>query len=372
MHGASQLPIIGWTKYFKKMEDQSNSNPKLQQTNKPPEYTFYKKNGILHFGKVNDAPDDNDAIDNAENENKFRCSICSKYYISRDSLRSHKRNRHGALSKGDYKKIKEHQCILCGKPFFTIEKVNKHVLVVHKEHKCDLCGKKFSSKGNMKQHDCSYKCDICGKSFSQEKYLKKHINTVHEDHNCNICGKLFKAGKRSMACFKSHINIVHGGKNNRKIKCDICEDLFEKTIDMKDHMISIHPINLKELKKDMIQLMVPLPNLQSNFLGNEITTDIKFELKDEIKLINYLEISHDQKCEKSFLSAQTLKKHIHEIHRSHTEPQSEKKIIKCHLCSKIFVRSSLKNQKSALKNHIMVEHPINFLSSKNSDFEKTL
>ena len=146
---------------------------------------------------------------------------------------------------------------------------------------------------------------------------------------------------------------------------------------MKDHMISIHPINLKELKRDRIQLIVPPPNSQSTFLGNEITTDIKIELKDEIKLQNHLEISQSfehkcDNCEKSFLSAQTLKKHIHEIHQSHTEPQSEKKIIKCHLCSKIFVRSSLKNQKSALKNHIMVEHPINFLSSKNSDIEKTL
>ena len=103
------------------MEDQPNSNLKLENLNKSPdkiEYTFYKKNGILHFGTVSDAADaaDNEATENENNlnENKFRCNICSKYYISKDSLRSHKRNRHGAsLAKGEYKKTKEHQCNFC-------------------------------------------------------------------------------------------------------------------------------------------------------------------------------------------------------------------------------------------------------------------
>ena len=133
------------------------------------------------MGDATDAASNEDTeTENNSNENKFRCSICSKYYISRDSLRSHKRNRHGVSSKGDYKKIKEHKCDSCNKAFSIIEKLNKHVLV-HKEHKCDLCGKKFSSIGNMKQHGCSHKCDTCGKSFSQEEFLKKHINGVLED-----------------------------------------------------------------------------------------------------------------------------------------------------------------------------------------------
>ena len=166
------------------MEAQINLNTPVKM-----EYTFYKKNGILHFGKITDAvAANNEETENKSNAGKFHCNICSKYYLSTDSLRNHKRKAHGVSSKGDYKKI---QCNFCDKAFSTVERVNKHIHVVHKENKCDLCGKKFNSKGYMKQHNCSYKCDTCGKSFSQEEYMKKHIVRVHEDNKCNICGKVF-------------------------------------------------------------------------------------------------------------------------------------------------------------------------------------
>ena len=77
-------------------------------------------------------------------------------------------------------------------------------------------------------------------------------------------------------------------------------------------------------------------------------------LSTQIKLKNHLEIPHDDKCnicEKSFPSVPKLKMHNHEIH------QSEKELLKCDLCCKVFVCSSLKQRKFNLKKHITGVHP---------------
>ena len=229
------------------------------------------------------------AVHEGANSNN-RCESCGKLFSRACVLKKHIHTVHEGH--------KDHKCESCGESFSQVGDLEKHVHTIHesrKDFKCESCDKSFSSASKLRHHTRENKCDpsfeLPGGSTNSNKKLKKSIEIWI--NNCHKCEKTFT----SAGYLKKHILTVHEGQNGKKdpkkIKCDICQEIFKNTCDLKDHMISIHPINLNQLKRDVIQLMVP-KGLNSDSSRNElITKDIKMESELEMKDENEIKIELD-------------------------------------------------------------------------------
>ena len=271
-----------------------------------------------------------------EGHKEKTCNLCDKSLSKQIKLKKHMEISH------------DNKCDHCEKAFPFLGMLKTHIWTVHEGHKektCNLCGKSLSKQIKLEKHleiSHGHKCGNCKKAFPIAQMLKTHIWTVHEgneEKTCNLCGKSLSKQIK----LEKHLEILHDHK------CENCKKSFPSVQKLKEHNLEIHKSEKKLIKCDVCYKFF----VHKSALKNHIMVDHLFNLQ------KHLEISQDHKSddgEKSFPIAQTLNKH--------TERQSEKELIKCDLCGKVFRRSSLKNQKSALKNHIMVEHPINLFEFK--------
>ena len=192
-------------------------------------------------------------------------------------------------------------------------------------------------------HD--HKCIYCKKSFLFAQTLKTHFWTIHEgqkDKTCNFCAKtLFSQTK-----LEKHLEIPHDHK------CIMCEKSFPSVPKLKKHNHEIHQSEKELLKCELCGKVFAYSFLKQRrfYLNKHITVTHPYE--------------------KSILLVQKLGKLNHEIHQNKTELQSEKELIKCDICGKFFMRSSLKKQKNSLNNHIMVEHPVNLTELKHEKLKE--
>ena len=151
-----------------------------------------------------------------EGEKRFQCSICSKSFKTKESLRSHT--------------LHQHLCSICDANFSQKSKLEKHKDSVHTaeniNHKgkvsfqCKICNGIFRSKHNLHLHidevhegQKPLKCERCGSSFTQKSSLDGHIKLVHEGIKtflCDICNKAFGTN----SAMKKHVSQVHEGKKN--------------------------------------------------------------------------------------------------------------------------------------------------------------
>ncbi|KAF3859539.1 hypothetical protein F7725_021938, partial [Dissostichus mawsoni] len=104
-------------------------------------------------------------------EKKFKCSMCSRAFITSTRLNVHFMGHVG---------MKPHKCDYC------------------KKFKCDLCERAFIRKHDLKQHMFSHtherriQCPKCNKHFLKNNHLKKHMNS-HEGRRDFVCEKCHKA-----------------------------------------------------------------------------------------------------------------------------------------------------------------------------------
>ena len=86
--------------------------------------------------------------------------------------------------------VKENRfkCDICDKMFITSSYLRLHITTVHDKIKafpCPHCPYKATQSGDLKKHILThtrkknFKCDLCDKKFTLKGSLKLHIRTVH-------------------------------------------------------------------------------------------------------------------------------------------------------------------------------------------------
>ncbi|KAJ0057423.1 hypothetical protein NL108_006090, partial [Boleophthalmus pectinirostris] len=146
---------------------------------------------------------------------------CSSFTELKSHLNNHNQPAHNhspnnttAKGKGQGQtREKKFKCSMCSRAFITSTKLNVHFMghVGMKPHKCEYCSKAFSDPSNLRMHlkihtgQKNYKCTVCEKSFTQKSHVASHM-------------------------------LIHTGAE--KLKCDLCDRTFIRKHDLKQHMFS--------------------------------------------------------------------------------------------------------------------------------------
>ncbi|GLD63125.1 PR domain zinc finger protein 4 isoform X1 [Lates japonicus] len=136
---------------------------------------------------------------------------------------------------------KKFKCSMCSRAFITSTKLNVHFMghVGMKPHKCEYCSKAFSDPSNLRMHlkihtgQKNYRCTVCEKSFTQKSHVASHmlIHTGAEKLKCDLCDRAF-IRKHDL---KQH---MFSHTHERRIQCPKCNKHFLKTNHLKKHMNS--------------------------------------------------------------------------------------------------------------------------------------
>ena len=115
-----------------------------------------------------------------ENENNiYKCDLCSKSYGSSNSLRRHKEISH--------LNIKDQFCQICEYECYDKKDMVRHIFLNHeglKNRKCKMSKNTNSLSGNLKN------CHVESKNIKCETKVKKHFPIVVESEiEIEFCGK---------------------------------------------------------------------------------------------------------------------------------------------------------------------------------------
>ena len=177
----------------------------------------------------------------------YSCDQCSKCFIDKDSLKKHKKKKHGG-------KRKPYNCQICQAAFSQKMNLTKHIQFVHqgiKEYSCHLCYKSFAFESNLKLHysrnACAqlYSCTKCDQNFDSETDLCNHMNVDHAKKKskrvCSMCNQIFES--KSLLREHKKIHQEKSGIGYNKLKpfsCELCGKPFAVLENLNKHKISAH------------------------------------------------------------------------------------------------------------------------------------
>lgn len=205
-------------------------------------------------------------VDGEHSLAKYSCFICGAKHKSRTSASLHMKNSHGEGARlipchicGQSVKsyafahhIEKHnateknvECPQCGKRYYTLHDMRRHVSEYHRKTKfmCDQCEFHTSYIESFKRHmevhtqAGAFKCDHCDFKTHNQYNLNNHI-TIHTGEKkfpCDFCGKAF----RLKANLREHRKIHTGEFSGH---CDICNKSFVQKCNYKLHMMKSHSI----------------------------------------------------------------------------------------------------------------------------------
>lgn len=162
-------------------------------------------------------------------------------------------------------------CDICGKYFFDIIDLNRHMKFYHGDGDdilCSKCGQTLKNKNDLIKHrkKCQIKnrimasCEICKKEFKGKDTLKTHMGRVHQNEalrTCHICEKVLVNRSELFKHYsKDHCDIENPVKVDGKyvFQCDYCEKILgslnAKYTHVKlTHKIKLHISDIKVTKK---------------------------------------------------------------------------------------------------------------------------
>jgi len=173
------------------------------------------------------------------------------------------------------KRFKKYECMKedCGKKYYTVKALHKHITEYHKqsikelsiyakvkeEYACEICGRKFRMKDNfddhMEEHMAGigtrlFKCDICKKKFHYRSNVRVHMKKNHSEspeiNLCAKCGQTFDSREKLRKHKKKHEYESH--KARMKLKevdttpkhCSHCDFVTDAKWRLRHHMFKEH------------------------------------------------------------------------------------------------------------------------------------
>lgn len=199
---------------------------------------------------------------------KHKCLFCEESYIRLSHLNHHVRQDHLNDTRTN--------CTACGKLLYKSQ-LKKHMALRHSDLRtftCSVCSLECESKlalvmhmsshPNLKPEEKKHECRACGKMFDKEMYVMRHAQRVHlleRRFVCDHCGKRFAdctTLKNHLAlhgtgpafpCFgctrvfktkKSMFNHARNHMEEKKVKCEICQQAFIYPYLLREHMKQVH------------------------------------------------------------------------------------------------------------------------------------
>ncbi|XP_076238965.1 uncharacterized protein LOC143182094 isoform X5 [Calliopsis andreniformis] len=196
-------------------------------------------------------------------EVRTTCPFCGKRLTSVERLEYHVMCVHR----------QPHQCDKCKKAFQTEQALEDHKVIHRPDYffKCEVCHVKYKSEGTMKRHvlrvhtlkESKYICEHCGRGYKLKIDLTQHIKRNHcmEDQVCRFCGKVVKDVKshewrhqrqlredrRQFACHMCDKKFCHNSRLDKHLrlhekgfKCDECGKEFRGTKELTSHKHGTH------------------------------------------------------------------------------------------------------------------------------------
>ncbi|GFO43858.1 Zinc finger protein 420 [Plakobranchus ocellatus] len=303
------------------------------------------------------------------NSKPFQCNKCLKSFSDRADLVLHYKTH-----------VKPFQCPTCHSSFSKSVYLSNHLdkgcpsypsddrIVVLEDTRClcKICQKVLKSKTNavrhLRIHDFQNRSKLREKSSENNK-PEDHTNLSQnvEDHyqplensvgfQCLLCGeelrfksfmithvrrhlnqRLFKCSHCPKSFFARHILRKHEQNHTRPYKCPVCGKGFIRRYMMTKHFSKRH--DLPEGVEDPMKDITELPDqklIQCNICGKTMKQSHKSVMMYHIRLHKDVRPFKCNKCPKSFISDNALKKHS----LTHSKPYV------CQVCNAGFSRRYL-------------------------------
>lgn len=120
--------------------------------------------------------------------NQFKCSVCSKKFTRKYSLKLHATTHEKTRQKIP--------CTGCGKGYSTVFNLKVHLQSC--QPTATLTPHDLEKRVPIQKETKKFECDICGRSYNRKHDLKMHILVTHvgtKGFKCFACLKAKKANK---------------------------------------------------------------------------------------------------------------------------------------------------------------------------------
>ncbi|XP_034030690.1 zinc finger protein 687b-like isoform X2 [Thalassophryne amazonica] len=229
-------------------------------------------------------------------------------------------------------------------------------------YRCSSCLVVFAGLNSVKSHiqqahcDMFNKCPGCPMAFKSVPSIQNHITTQHPTlsggqamliYKCVMCDTVFTHKSMLYIHFDTHLA-------NQKVnvfKCPRCTKLFSQRTSLMDHFKTHKTLTSKEELPPS-----PAASVQSHPPKKTETSDGEERRghdEEGVKANRLLKTFHCNKCESSFTTTSSLRRHIRDKHKVFSRG------FRCHLCTK---GEKTFSSKVLLERHIQLRHNMDTVS----------
>jgi len=173
-------------------------------------------------------------------EKPFLCLTCGKGFAQQSTLKKHEKTHLPKVKKEPristrLGESKLHVCESCGRPYFTLLSLRRHVMVEHEDkadYHCTDCGKGYLNceRNRYFKHSkiCrtsrlrpkNKTCEDCAKTFKKYSAYKRHMkhHSQSKDFSCALCSKAY-ADKRNLLNHTKREHSDQHQENAEEINC---------------------------------------------------------------------------------------------------------------------------------------------------------